>query len=85
MKTFVGNKLRNLRRERKHTQAQMAEKLGVSASYINLIEHNQRALSLRVLVGLLEHYGVDWNDILNNEEDQLLVKLNQLWKNVLNY
>ncbi len=75
MKTFVGNKLRNLRRERKHTQAQMAEKLGVSASYINLIEHNQRALSLRVLVGLLEHYGVDWNDILNNEEDQLLVKL----------
>ena len=50
MKTFVGNKLRLLRREHGHTQAQMAESLGVSPAYINQIENNQRTLSLSCLL-----------------------------------
>ena len=54
MKTFVGNKLRLLRQENGHTQAQMAERLGVSSAYINQIENNQRTLSLKILIGLLE-------------------------------
>jgi len=72
MKTFVGPRLRLLRREHGHTQAEMADRLGVSAAYINLIEHNQRSLSVRVLIGLLEHYGVDWQDILSEGEDRML-------------
>ena len=54
MKTFVGPRLRQLRREHGHTQAELANRLGVSPAYINLMEHNQRSLSVRVLVGLLE-------------------------------
>ena len=75
MKTFVGNKLRLLRREHGHTQAQMAESLGVSPAYINQIENNQRTLSLRILIGLLEEYGVDWHDILNDDDERTLIEL----------
>ena len=75
MKNFVGNRLRLLRREHGHTQAQMAEHLGISASYVNLIEHNQRSLSLKVLVGLLENYKMDWQDILSEDDDKLLIEL----------
>lgn len=46
-KTFVGPQLRQLRRERRQTQAEMAKVLGVSAGYVNLLENNERSLSLR--------------------------------------
>ena len=44
-KLMIGPRLRRLRRTLGITQAQMAEDLGVSASYINLIEGNQRPIS----------------------------------------
>ena len=70
MKTFVGPRLRQLRRDHGHTQADMASRLGVSAAYVNLMEHNQRSLSVRVLVGLLEAYGVDWQDLVNDVDNK---------------
>ena len=69
-KTFVGPRLRQLRRDHGHTQADMASRLGVSAAYVNLMEHNQRSLSVRVLVGLLEAYGVDWQDLVNDVDNK---------------
>lgn len=72
MKAFVGPRLRQLRREHGHTQADMAQRLGVSPAYINLIEHNQRTLSVRILVGLLQEYGVDWHDLIGQGDDKSL-------------
>ena len=37
---FHGHKMRRLRRERGLTQAQMADALGISSSYLNLLENN---------------------------------------------
>jgi transcriptional regulator with XRE-family HTH domain len=37
-KTFIGTQLRQLRREKGQTQAEMARTLGVTAAYINLLE-----------------------------------------------
>jgi XRE family transcriptional regulator, fatty acid utilization regulator len=51
-KTFVGPQLRQVRRERHQTQAEMAKMLGISAGYVNLLENNERSLSLRLLVAL---------------------------------
>ena len=79
-KTFVGPRLRQLRRDHGHTQADMASRLGVSAAYINLMEHNQRSLSVRVLVGLLESYGVDWQDLVNDVDDKTFDDLRQAMK-----
>ena len=44
-KIFAGARVRRLRRELGLTQMAMAEDLGISPSYLNLIERNQRPLS----------------------------------------
>lgn len=63
-KTLVGPQLRQLRRSYNQTQAQMARNLNVSASYVNLLENNQRSLSVKVLLALTEAYGVDWRALV---------------------
>lgn len=67
-KTLVGPQLRQLRRSFSHTQAEMARQLGVSAAYVNLLENNQRSLSVKVLMALTESYGVDWRNLVNDAE-----------------
>ncbi|MEM8581400.1 MAG: short-chain fatty acyl-CoA regulator family protein [Pseudomonadota bacterium] len=66
-KTLVGPQLRQLRRERKQTQAEMAKALGVSPAYVNLLENNQRALSVQVLMALTETYNVDWRNLIKDD------------------
>ena len=79
-KTFVGPQLRQLRRERRQTQAEMAKVLGVSAGYVNLLENNERSLSLRVLMALADHYGIDWRDIVADKTSNLLAELRSVIK-----
>ncbi len=55
----LGAKIRGIRRERGLTQAQLAERLGISASYLNLIEHNRRNLSAPLLIRLAEIFALD--------------------------
>ncbi len=62
-KTFIGPHLRRLRHDASETQAQMAKRLGISPSYVNLLENNQRSVSVALLLRLFEHYDVDWHDI----------------------
>ncbi|SMF11376.1 hypothetical protein SAMN06265365_105296 [Tistlia consotensis] len=74
-KTFVGPRLRQLRRERRQTQAGMAAALGVSPAYVNLLENNQRSLSVQVLLRLSETYGVDWRELVEDDSASLLADL----------
>ncbi|MCY4304043.1 MAG: short-chain fatty acyl-CoA regulator family protein [Aestuariivita sp.] len=75
MKTFIGPQLRRLRRDAKETQAQMARKLGISTSYVNLLEKNERSVSVPVLLKLIEIYGVDWRDIAQDDNTAQLADL----------
>ena len=43
---LIGRTVRRLRSERGLTQQALATRLGISASYLNLIEHDQRAVTL---------------------------------------
>jgi len=79
-KTFVGPQLRQLRRERHQTQAEMAKVLGVSAGYVNLLENNERSLSLRLLIALADNYGVDWRDIVADKTSNLFAELRSVIK-----
>ena len=74
-KTFIGTQLRQLRRENGQTQVEMARILGVSAAYINLLEKNQRSLSVAMLMGLADHYNVDWRDVVMDKSANLLADL----------
>ncbi|MEE9333646.1 MAG: short-chain fatty acyl-CoA regulator family protein [Granulosicoccaceae bacterium] len=74
-KIFVGTRLRLLRREHKLSQAQMAQSVGISTSYINLLENNQRSLSVKVLMSIADTYDVDWRDLIQDGSDRLLADL----------
>src|SRR3954463_7634871 len=58
-KLMLGHKVRRLRRESGLSQAQMAEQLAISPSYLNLIEHNQRPVTVPVLLKLAQRFEVD--------------------------
>ncbi len=58
-KLFAGPRIRRLRSDLGLTQTRMAEELGVSISYLNLIERNQRPLTAKFLLRLAEVYEVD--------------------------
>ncbi len=58
-KLFAGHAVRRIRRANGLTQAVMAEALGVSPSYLNLIERNQRPLTAALLLKLAERYDFD--------------------------
>ncbi|MCC5962397.1 MAG: DUF2083 domain-containing protein [Rhodobacteraceae bacterium] len=62
-KTFIGPRLRRLRQDAGETQGMMARRLNISAAYVNLLENNQRSVSVAVLLRLMEQYGVDWHDL----------------------
>src|SRR5262245_30243972 len=74
-KTFIGPQLRQLRRDRRQTQAEMAKLLGISAGYVNLLENNQRSLSVRLLMALADAYQVDWRHLVRDERSTLLSEL----------
>src|SRR6185503_11950445 len=56
---YVGPRLRRLRRDLGLTQADMAADLEVSASYVALLERNNRPLTADLLVRLAQTYNVD--------------------------
>ncbi|TCO69332.1 helix-turn-helix domain-containing protein [Rhodovulum euryhalinum] len=74
-KTFIGPHLRRLRIERGETQAQMGRALGISTSYVNLLEKNERSVSAAVMLRLFETYGVDWREIAEDEDTTILADL----------
>ncbi|MCO5170301.1 MAG: short-chain fatty acyl-CoA regulator family protein [Planctomycetes bacterium] len=55
----LGGKVRALRRRHRLTQAALAERLGISPSYLNLIEHDRRPLTARLLLELARLFEVD--------------------------
>ena len=78
-KPRLGRKLRRLRSKLGVTQVQMAGQLGLSASYLNLIEHDQRPLTLKLLLRLGEVYGIDLNAFAEDEEARLAAELAELF------
>ena len=53
-KLFVGPKVRSLRARRGWRLEACASRLGISVSYLSQIEANQRPVTDRVLMGLME-------------------------------
>ncbi|MEO0872083.1 MAG: short-chain fatty acyl-CoA regulator family protein [Pseudomonadota bacterium] len=64
---LAGPSLRRLRKREGLTQAAMAASLGISPSYLNLIERNQRPLSARVLVQVIERFDFDPGSLREDE------------------
>ncbi len=68
---LIGRTVRRLRAERGLTQQALATRLGISASYLNLIEHDQRAVTASLLIKLTEVLGVELAALSGSAERQL--------------
>lgn len=58
-KIFAGPRIRRIRNGKGLTQTAMAEGLGISPSYLNLIERNQRPLTVQLILKLASVYRVE--------------------------
>ena len=74
-KIFAGVKLRALRESHEMTQAQLARRLGVSTSYVNQIENNQRPLTAALMLSLAENFNLDLFDLMSDASDRLTAGL----------
>ena len=63
---FAGSRLKSLREGRNIRQAEMAERLGISASYLSQLEHDDRPLTPALLETLARDFPLDWDGF---EED----------------
>jgi len=62
-KIFAGPKVRRIRNALALTQTAMAEALEISPSYLNLIERNQRPLTVQLLLKLSAVYRIDLEEL----------------------
>lgn len=75
---LIGRTVRRLRAERGLTQQALATRLGISASYLNLIEHDQRAVTASLLIKLTETLGVELAALSGSAERQLEAGLREV-------
>ena len=85
--TVFGARLKELRKERKMTQEEVAEKLGLHNSYIGLLERGERIPSLITLEKVARHFGIKASDLiligepkgrkLNLKQRELLYVINE--------
>lgn len=68
----VGGRIKRLRRQRRLAQADLAQALGISPSYLNLIEHNRRKLTVPLLFAIAGHFGVEPGELVDGDEGRLV-------------
>ena len=74
-KPRLGNKVRRLRLRHGLTQVDLAGRLGISASYLNLIEHDRRPLSANILLRLAQHFDFDLKTVTAGHNEELVADL----------
>jgi predicted transcriptional regulator/transcriptional regulator with XRE-family HTH domain len=77
--THLGAKVRALRRARSMTQVALAERLGISPSYLNLIEHNRRSLSAPLLIRLAGILDLDLKSLSVEQQARETADLMELF------
>jgi predicted transcriptional regulator/transcriptional regulator with XRE-family HTH domain len=79
----IGRTIRRLRIERNLSQQALANRLGISASYLNLIEHDQRTLSGALLIKLGETLNLDLAELSGTQERRLEFGLREAFSDPL--
>lgn len=79
MQLKLGSKVRTLRRREHLTQTDLAARLEISPSYLNLIEHNQRPLPAHLLVKLAQIFNVDLGTFADDSHGRLAGVLQEIF------
>lgn len=75
----LGAKVRALRRREGLTQSDLAARLGISPSYLNLIEHNQRPLPAHLLVGIAQVFKIDLDSFADADSTRVAGDLQEVF------
>ena len=59
MQRVLGPQLREARRSKRIKQRDLAETLGISAAYLNLIEHDKRRIAGKLLNDIMRELDID--------------------------
>ncbi len=68
----IGGRIKRLRRQRHLNQADLAQALGISPSYLNLIEHNRRKVTVPLLFSIAGYFGVEPGELVDSDEGRLV-------------
>ena len=74
----IGIRLREARKKLRLTQSKLAKDVGISVSYLNLIEHNKRAIGGALLNRLAGQLGLDLSKLSGQEDARLIQQLGEL-------
>ena len=80
---YLGPRLRRLRRDLGLTQPDLAAALEISASYVSLIESNQRPLTAELLLRLGRTYRIDLSDLAGDGGEAFTRRLQEALGNPL--
>ena len=75
--TFIGTRVRQLRRAHGIKQSDLAASVQISASYLNLIEHNRRPVAGKLLLALAEKLGVVADQLAQTADTDMLERFHQ--------
>ena len=82
-KLFIGPRVRRIRVRLEWTQTAMAEALGISPSYLNLIERNQRPLTAQLVLKLVSTFKIDVEELQPSTEAGSVVALKEVFSDPL--
>lgn len=75
----LGTKVRTLRRREQMTQTDLASRLEISPSYLNLIEHNQRPLPAHLLVKVAQVFRIDLDSFADDSGSRRAADLQEVF------
>lgn len=75
----IGGRISRLRRQRRLAQADLASAIGISGSYLNLIEHNRRKITVPLLLKIAGYFGVEAGELADSDEGRLAGDLMEMF------
>ena len=75
----IGGRISRLRRQRRLSQTDLADAIGISGSYLNLIEHNRRKITVPLLLKIAGYFGVEAGELADSDEGRLAGDLMEMF------
>lgn len=84
MKNLIGEKIKQLRKEKRMSISELAEKVGVAKSYLSSIERNlQSNPSIQFIEKISQVLGVSVNDLINDNNSIVETELDSEWMKIV--
>ena len=79
----IGTKVRKERRSKGLSQSELSKNLGISASYLNLIESGRRTITVPLLIKIGNELGISLKDLTTESNKRLLSDVMEVLSNEL--